>query len=353
LPIARIKRGRFWYLRGTVAGQRIYESTHTGDSKAAEIVRIKRESELLERHVYGRAAVTTFAEAALIYMQAGGEARYLGPIIAHFGPRKRLHEIDNEAATACAVALYPSAAPATINRQVITPISAVVTMAALDGLCPARQFRRRPEKNARIDWLTPEQAETAFSAATPRGRRFLAFFLGTGCRVNEALRLTRANLHLATSEAWLVEAKNDRPRMVRYPSRTRAIFDGDWMPEAGTVFLTPKGKPYRLRDETGQALGGQLKGEFDQIREAADLPLLTPHLLRHTWATWYYAQTRDFGGLMDFGGWEKADMANRYRKIAPSDLAARLAAHGWHFGAEFVQPITGTSEITHQFKVIG
>ena len=54
-------------------------------------------------------------------------------------------------------------------------------------------------------------------------------------------------------------------------------------------------------------------------------------LLRHTWATWYYAQTRDFGGLMDLGGWRKADMANRYRKMAPASLVQDLLEAGWDF----------------------
>ena len=53
--------------------------------------------------------------------------------------------------------------------------------------------------------------------------------------------------------------------------------------------------------------------------------------MRHTWATWFYAQTRDFGALLDQGGWAKADMANRYRKIAPDDLTDRLLAMGWNF----------------------
>jgi len=73
----------------------------------------------------------------------------------------------------------------------------------------------------------------------------------------------------------------------------------------------------------------------DHDRQIADLAGLgadvTPHVLRHTWATWFYSQTRDFGGLLDLGGWRKADMAQRYRKIAPADLPARLMAHGWDY----------------------
>ena len=32
---------------------------------------------------------------------------------------------------------------------------------------------------------------------------------------------------------------------------------------------------------------------------------------------------------MDLGGWEKADMANRYRKIAPTGLGEELVVKGW------------------------
>lgn len=71
---------------------------------------------------------------------------------------------------------------------------------------------------------------------------------------------------------------------------------------------------------------------FNKARDAAGLgDNVTPHVLRHTWATWFYAQTRDFGTLMDQGGWSKADMANRYRKLAPDDLSERLLKHGWDF----------------------
>jgi integrase len=353
MPLKVRRRGAVFYIRGTVAGQRIYESTGLGDRAAAEVLRARREAEIIERAAYGRAATTTFAEAALTYMQAGGEARYLGPILQHLGPKFRLVDVTNDLVNRVAQALYPKAAPATINRQVVTPISAVVNMAADDDLCAPRRFRRRPEDNSRLDWLTPEQAEAALAVASERGRRFLVFMLGTGCRTNETLRLDRADLHLDTCEAWVAEAKNDDPRMVRFPLRTRQVLATGWLPEVGCIFRTPKGLPYRLRGDDGRGLGGQIKGELDKIRTAAQLPFLTPHILRHTWATWFYAQTRDFGALMDFGGWKKADMANRYRKIAPADLGDRLLKHGWDFrpsGAISVQGTGQSVQFVNDFK---
>ena len=78
--------------------------------------------------------------------------------------------------------------------------------------------------------------------------------------------------------------------------------------------------------------GGQIQSAFATARARAGLgPDVTPHILRHTWATWFYAQTRDFGRMLDLGGWRTTSTAERYRKIAPADLAARLDRAGWDF----------------------
>ena len=76
-----VKRGRIWYIRGSVAGQHVYESTGLGEKRAAEAKRARREAELVQRSAHGATATLTFAEAAAVYMESGGETRYLTPII--------------------------------------------------------------------------------------------------------------------------------------------------------------------------------------------------------------------------------------------------------------------------------
>lgn len=71
---------------------------------------------------------------------------------------------------------------------------------------------------------------------------------------------------------------------------------------------------------------------FNRAREAAGLGEdVTPHALRHTWATWFYAAHKDLPALMANGGWVSVTMAMRYTKLAPADLPAQLEAHGWRF----------------------
>lgn len=321
-------RGHTYYLRGSIAGTRIYESTRTGNRQAADTLRIRREAEILERHVSGRRASITFAEAALTYMESGGEGRFLEPILTYFGPKFRLADVNNEASNQCARVLYPNQAPSTINRQIITPISAVVNMAAYDNLCAHRRFRRRKVDNVRLRWLTPKEAEALISAADQATALKILFLLGTGARSGEIFALMRRNLHIESGEAFLEKTKNGDARMISFPDRVARALRLANLPEEGAIFLTPKRHAYKLRTNGG----GQMRAAFNRARDGAGLgPEVTPHVLRHTWATWFYAQTKDFGGLMDFGGWKKADMANRYRKVAPQSLASELFAYGWNF----------------------
>jgi len=317
-----------WYLRGTVQGHRLFESTGTRARGEAEAIRHRREQEIRNRHAHGPRATLTFCEAAETYMIAGGEARFLEPLLLHFGTETLLGEIGNQAANRAAAALYPSAAPATINRQVITPISAVINHAAHEGLAQFRRLKKRKENNARTRWLTPEEAEALLAALDPHLAAPIGFCLGAGTRVSEALAIQAKEFYPATGEAFIARAKNGEARMVRLPPRARAMILGAGVPDLGPIARTPKGKPYVIRENGG----GQISGAFRKACDAAGLGRdVVPHTMRHTWATWFYAQTRDFGGLLDLGGWRKSDMAMRYRKTAPADLGQRLLDFGWDF----------------------
>ena len=74
LRLRRHKRSRNWYLRGTIRGVSVDESTRTDNREAAEAIRIKREAEILDRSVYGARETTTFLEAAVAFLF--GEAEY-------------------------------------------------------------------------------------------------------------------------------------------------------------------------------------------------------------------------------------------------------------------------------------
>lgn len=60
---------------------------------------------------------------------------------------------------------------------------------------------------------------------------------------------------------------------------------------------------------------------------------VTPHVCRHSWATWFYAQTLDPMRLKVEGGWKSAEW-ERYVKIATPGLGRLALEAGWDFRAE-------------------
>jgi hypothetical protein len=113
-----------WYLRGTLRGVSVRESCQTDGRKIAEEIKAKREWEILQSSVYGIKTGGTFLAGVAAYLENGGEARFLQPLIDHFGSTL-LAKIDQAAIDAAAKRIYPSLAPATLDRQLYTPMSAM------------------------------------------------------------------------------------------------------------------------------------------------------------------------------------------------------------------------------------
>lgn len=281
----------------------------------------------------------TFAEAAGLYIDAGGEARFLQRIVNYFGRKHLCDEIDELVIARAARTLYPNAKPETVRRQLRVPIKAVLNFAAGNR-------REKLPDTRRMRWLSPEEAERLLvAAANPAAAnlrdpnletlRKIAFMLGTGAGPGETMGLDAKDWNPTTREWWLPGTKTVyRARFVRLPLRSVDLISP--IPEEGPAFPAPNGEPYVFRKNRG----GQMAVAFRKVREAAGLgPEVVPYSCRHTWATWYQAQTKDWATLLDQGGWNRADTANRYRKIAPADLGHRLLAHGWDFRADPGEPV--------------
>lgn len=346
-----------WRIDFTIEGQRIRKRLGIRDRSLKKIARQKAEKiyrETWDRRLnpVAQRTGTPFFEAAKGYVEAGGEARFLPRIIRHFGADTFIEDISEPEIVAAGVAIYPGRAPDTIRRQVRVPITAVIRWAT--------GARRRPSTDRkRVRWLTPEEADRLIEAAAaltlPRHTApetftlaKIAFLLGSGCRTGECFAADVDDYNVATSQLWIpadrVGAGKTRSsaRWVRLPERSVQLI-GD-LPIKGRMFRTPYGKEIKLIEGGG----GQMQTAFNKARDAAGLGTdVTPHVLRHTWATWFYAQTKDFGGLMDQGGWAKADMANRYRKLAPDDLADRLLQFGWNFRQE-----SGNPDMVSKLRII-
>lgn len=311
------KEGRspFYRVRGTYLGQYVDRSTGTGDRKIAAkvLASIKRE---IESGRFSDSSAATFAGAALSYMQAGGERRFLKPLLDYFG-EKPLADFTQATIDAAAASIYPRLGAASRNRLVYTPCSAILRHAGV------KLDLRRPkgaQGQRRLDWFTVDQVGAILTACgdDTEWRAFLTFLLYSGCRLSEAtigLRCDRVSLE----ERWahVHQTKTDTPREIRLPAvlvaelanHPRGLDRG-----AETVFKFRKsGALYKKFRLTLQKGGVSLP------------PRAAFHTFRHSYATWLrkYAGADD-QALLATGAWRNARSAQRYAHISPLDEAKRV-----------------------------
>jgi integrase len=279
LKLVRRPKTPFWIIRGTIAGRRIEESAETDDRSIAEQRRAKREAELFQEAVYGRRATVTFAEAALGYLETGGEKRFLEPIIRHFGTTP-LARIDQDAIDRGARKLYPNAADATRNRQFFTPVSAVLKHAAKRGWCGQIILERPRQPKGRDGWLTVEEAERVIAASGASLRPLVEFLFLTGARIGEALWLDWRDLDLARRHVIFRDTKNGETRGVPLHPRLVATLANSPHRE-GCVFRRPDGLPYAsARNIDDTSAGSRIKKAFAGACRRAGLSGVT-HLPPH------------------------------------------------------------------------
>lgn len=314
------KRSPNWWLRGTIRGQRVFETTGTDNAKAAEAIRIKREAQLLDRSVFGDRATVTFAEATLSYLEAGGEARFLGTydpiakkwslLVGMFGPVP-LARIGQVEADDAARKLLPHAAASTRKRHVYSPLCAVLNHAAQKGWTAPPRIRHPKVVNKPAKWATPEYVQALLVQCAPRLRRFVVTLVYTGARLSEVLRLNwGTDVDLKARQLTFRRTKNGKPRFAHIPDALLAELAA--VPQAerrGLLF--------------GWSHKSHVRRPLMTAARKAGLPYLTPHQLgRHTFATWLriYAK-RDLKGLMQDGGWESIASVVRYAHTLEGETA--------------------------------
>jgi integrase len=301
----------YYYVRGTYLGVSVDRTTKTADKAQARkaLARIKDD---IERGVYADKGDLGFAAGALAYIRAGGEPTFLGPLNEHFGDTP-LISINQASIDEAAHLLYPDASPATRNRQVYTPASAILKH---NGIEFALKRPKGAQGEVRVDWLWPEQAEALLKAAAEVDGEFACFLtllLYCGPRLSEALRITVDDVRLDESFAFCGRTKNGAPRPMHMPP----------------VVVAALANHPRGLDRDGETLfrfrkNGHLYNLMKSTKVRAKLPTAGFHLLRHTWGTWMrrYAGL-DTKGLVGTGAWLDEKSAARYQHVVVSEESKR------------------------------
>lgn len=350
LNLIKRKNSPYWIARGTIKSRRIERSTgETSKAKAkvrlAEIVS-EEQNRVIEPPKVKRSErweTMSFAAAMTAYVDHGKPTRFLDKLLDYFLVTP-LEDIDNAMMTKAAKALYPHAQPATIRRQLYVPVNAIIEFVKDDKL-------RAPKgEGRRTDFITPEQAEALITATRSNRNPYLPamviFLLGQGVRTSELFSLDNSDLNLNAQYAIVREPKNGNERTLKLiPRVIRELSNLPTIGQEGPVFRKWNGEPYTPK----QGRGGQIRNPFRAAVELAGLDgkKITPHIMRHTWATWHYAVNKDPLALKLAGGWESNEY-QRYVKAAPDGLAESVNRHNWQFNGGKVGQIVEFRKVANK-----
>jgi integrase len=306
-----------WTIRGTHFGVRINRSSGARKESLANKVRRKLERDIESGVLTGKTE-TGFAAAAAAYMKAGGDNRFMRPLILHFGDTP-LDRIDQVSIDNAAAEIYPDASAATRNRQVYTPMVAVLRRAGTQTRFKRPLNWKSPKG---VSWLQPPQAFAVFTAADDIDAEFglfLRLLCYTGMRLSEALSVTLDQVDLSDTDdakIYLPRTKNSDARNVRLPPHLVVALANH--PRG----LDREGRLMRFH------VSGRLRTWLSTAMEKAGVSFPRRqrgfHLFRHTWATWMRRYGGlDTSGLLETGAWRDRSSAARYEHLDTTEEAKK------------------------------
>lgn len=191
-----------------------------------------------------------------------------------------------------------------------------------DGDNPTAEVKRLKESRGRVRVLDPDE-EGRLLGALPESYRLLALVgLDTGLRLNsEGLPLTwgDVDLRLGVLTVRAAYAKNGEERSVPLTARLRAALEAHRTtagepPTEAQIFRTRRGAPLR-----------SLRSVFQRAAARAGLQGVSPHVLRHTFASRAAMSGCDLRTLQELGGWRQLSMVQRYAHPAAAHKAEAIA----------------------------
>lgn len=236
------------------------------------------------------------------YKKTRGEGRQLGDRPADVSEREWKRR--------CRVA--ECGAPVRANRELAT-LKALFNRCRdwgmYEGANPMSKVKFKKEPRTRLRFLEPEEEARLLAVCDEPLRTLILVALNTGLRVHaEAMTLQWASVDLkrGTLTVESAYAKNGKTRTVPLNSVVRAALEQ--LPRKGDVVFRH----------------GSVGKAFRKACRAAKITGVTPHTLRHTFATRLCENGVDLRMVQELGGWASLALVQRYAHVTPSRKAEAI-----------------------------
>jgi integrase len=326
-------RGRTWWLDFVHRGQRhvLRLGKNINRTVAGELAQVQRAAILRAEAGIGGApkgkdplfddAVKEFgawAETNRKPRTARDYKEILERLKATFGGR-RLGQIDELSIERHKRARLAAGAPVAANRE-------LAVMKSLYNRCrddlkiydgPTPRMKLLKETAGRLRFLDADEEKALLEAAAEPLRTIILVGIHTGLRIkSEALALLKADVDLARGFVTVqaAYAKNGRTRTVPLNSTVRAAL-------ARRIEKAPGAFVFAKRDGTR---AHSITTAFEAACERAGLADVSPHTLRHTFASKLAMAGVDPRTIQELGGWRSLLMVQRYTHLSPAHKAAAI-----------------------------
>lgn len=204
-----------------------------------------------------------------------------------------------------------------------------------EGENPVSQVKLIKEPKGRLRYLEPEEETALLTTSAEPLRTIILVGIHAGLRIQaEALTLRKEDVDLRRRRLTVqaAYAKSGQPRTVELNSVLREALARIMERSPGPyVFAKADGTPYN-----------SIRTAFESACERAGLTDVTPHTLRHTFASRLAMAGVHPRTIQELGGWAELEMLERYVHLSPSHKAEaveRLVVAG-NFTTLFTTPET-------------
>lgn len=172
-----------------------------------------------------------------------------------------------------------------------------------------------PQSQKLPDIMTPQQVALLISKT--RQRRYQIFFLtlySMGLRLSEGLNLTIHDIDAHTMQVHVRDGKGGKDRLVPLPKRTLHALRSHWLSHKHPKLIFP-GLGANLDKPMDR--GGIQKAMKLVLKDCGIQKILSPHSLRHCFATHLLEQGLDLRSLQTLLGHASLNTTARYTRMTP------------------------------------
>lgn len=337
-------RGKTWWLNARINGQRYQMALGKNIKRAAalEIATIERTKILKGEAGIGRKKKDISFEDATKGFLAAAESKNRAHTLRGYKQNftqlsKTFGQIQLSSITPFLIEKHRQRrvsedAPVAFNRELgslKTLFNWCIDNRRFDGGNPTRKVKKLPESRGRQRALEPEEETRLLEACSEPLRTILLCGIDAGLRIpSESLWLKKTDIDLAHNLVTVQaeSAKNGKAESVPLTPRLRAALERVMQrhPQSEYVFNKANGQPFR-----------SIQNVFRNAARRAGITDISPHVMRHTFATRLDQAGVSLRTIQELGRWADIRMVQRYDNVSERRKREAIAALTGNFTTNF------------------